>query len=75
MSTFKLVAKGEVLAGHEVETVKAKIARLFKLEPDSKQLAAIFSGRPLRLRGGFVPRVRTRAGWRAGGLTRAHAGA
>lgn len=53
MSTFKLVAKGEVLAGHEVEAVKAKIAKLFKLEPDSKELAAIFSGRPIRIRGGL----------------------
>jgi uncharacterized membrane protein len=53
MSTFKLVVKGEVLSGHEADTVKARIARLLKLEPDSKQMAALFSGRALRLRGGL----------------------
>lgn len=53
MSTFKLVVKGEVLAGHETEAVRSAIAELFHLAPDAAQLDKIFSGHPVVVKKGL----------------------
>lgn len=53
MSQFKVMAQGEPLAGRDLAEAKAGVARLFKLDVESPQLAAIFSGRAIRLRGGL----------------------
>ena len=53
MSTFKLVVKGELLPGQELEQVKGRIARLFKLQDKPDQLAALFSPRPVTVKKGL----------------------
>ena len=53
MSTFKLVVKGELLPGQELEQVKERIARLFKLQDKPDQLAALFSGKPVTVKKGL----------------------
>ena len=53
MSTFKLVVKGELLPGQELEQVKGRIAQLFKLQDKPDQLAALFSPRPVTVKKGL----------------------
>ncbi|ALP52596.1 hypothetical protein Tel_05225 [Candidatus Tenderia electrophaga] len=50
---FKLVVKGELLAGRDVEAVRTNIAELFHLAPEAEQLDKIFSGRPIVVKKGL----------------------
>lgn len=45
---FNVVFRGDILPGHDLATVKAQMAQLFKL--DDVRLAAVFSGKPVVLK-------------------------
>ena len=53
MSTYKLVVKGEILPGQDLQEVKAHIAKLFKLQEKPDYLEALFSSRPVTVKKGL----------------------
>ena len=53
MSTYKLVVRGEILAGQDVRLVRARIAKLFKLQDKPGELAVLFSSRPVTVKRGL----------------------
>lgn len=46
--TFSVIFRGDILPGHTLPDVKARMAQLFKL--DDAKLAAVFSGKPVALK-------------------------
>lgn len=46
--TFSVIFRGDILPGHNLPDVKARMAQLFKL--DEAKLAAVFSGKPVALK-------------------------
>ena len=46
--TFSVIFRGDILPGHALPDVKARMAQLFKL--DDAKLAAVFSGKPVALK-------------------------
>lgn len=53
MAVYKVVISGQLEPGHELEDVKARIARLFKLEGKTRQLDALFSNKPVTVKKGL----------------------
>ena len=53
MDRYKLVVKGEILAGFDAEEVKANIADLFKLTDKPEPLARLFSGQAVTVKRGL----------------------
>ena len=53
MSTYKLVVKGEILPGQDLQQVKARVAKLFKLQEKPDRLEILFSSRPVTVKRGL----------------------
>ena len=51
-STYRLIFRGEILPGHQLETVQQRASMLFKTSPE--QCARLFSGQPAVIRKGIA---------------------
>ena len=46
---YRIIFQGQIGAGHDAETVKAALAKLFRLD-DEQRLARLFSGKPITIK-------------------------